>query len=504
MIDVSQPYSPGWWLQRLLSELRSKASRYELLDRYYRGDAPLPPGPDQHKDVYRWLQSKARSNWANLIVEAARERMQINGFRVGGDDADERAWEMWQANNLDADSALVHRAKMSMGDAYVIVGDVDPDTGFPLITPEDPRQVVTAKEPANRRRVRAALKTFLDDDVERAYLYLRRPGGLAVLHRAYRDRSSVERVSRPHMHYDNNFTGERSVPLDEWSSWEWDGEPDLLRTVGVPVVHFPNRADLYGRSMCEFEDVTDEIDRINIMLLQRLMVAINQAFRQRAVKGNLPDADENGNKIDYSKEFEFGFATLWSLPDGVDIWESAGVDLTPILESVKADVRDLAAVTRTPMFYLFPDAAQGSAEGASLQREGLIFKARDRIVEASDPWEQVVQLGFETLGESVERHKIEAIWQPPERASLAEMHDANIKAKAGDVPWRTRMSSILQYSAAEIDRMEQERVREFATDPMAVIMDEIQRGQVPAEASEPDPLRSTEAAAQVTNRGVDN
>lgn len=467
MIDASDAFSEGWWFKRLLTELRTRVARYDLLDRYMRGDAPLPPGPKQHENAYRWLQKKARANWASLIVEALVERMTVAGFRTAASDieGDSEAWAMWQANNLDADSRLVHRTKAALGDAYVIVGDVPAGGRYPLITAEDPRQVVVAKDPTNRRRVVAALKVFADDaaGVERAYLYL--PG---VVHRAERElnESSLARAR-----------GDATL-----AGWEWVSS-DRLPVQAVPVVHFPNRADLYGRTLGEFEDVTDELDRLNIGLLQRLSVAINQAFRQRAVKGNLPTHDENGNPIDWSKELELGFATMWSLPADIEIWESAGVDLTPLLESVKADARDLAAVTRTPMFYLFPDAANGSAEGASLQREGLIFKAKDRIAETSDPWEQTIALGFEWMGdlERADRTKIEVIWLPPERSSLAEQHDANIKAKAGDVPWRTRMQTILQYTPAELDRMEQERVREFATDPMTLIMDEIQRAQVPGD-----------------------
>jgi hypothetical protein len=56
------------------------------------------------------------------------------------------------------------------------------------------------------------------------------------------------------------------------------------------------------------------------------------------------------------------------------------VDLGPVRQAIRDDVQDLAAVTRTPLFYLTPDAANGSAEGASLAREGLVFKTEDRIV----------------------------------------------------------------------------------------------------------------------------
>ena len=64
-------------------------------------------------------------------VEETRERMKPVGFRMGADDTpggDSEAWRIWQANHLDADSPLVHRASLAMGDAYVIVGPVDEES----------------------------------------------------------------------------------------------------------------------------------------------------------------------------------------------------------------------------------------------------------------------------------------------------------------------------------------------------------------------------------------
>lgn len=447
-INTDVVASPGWWLARLTRQLQDRRLRLDRLDRYYRGDADLPYGSEAAANAFRSFQRMSRTNWAGLIVEATRERMRPTGFRTGvaGDDnGDEVAFRIWQANGLDADAPLVHRAMLSMGDGYVIVGDVDPDLGVPLITPEDPRQVITAHDPRRRRKVTAALKLFADDvsGDEVAYVYL--PG-------------EVWRARRTPA--DNKLTLIKT-PVN---GWEWDAH-DLLPIDDVPVVRFPNRANLAGQSMGEFEDVLDHIDRINDMVLERVSIAKLQAFRQRAIKG-IPVTDAEGRDIDYSNVFAADPGALWQLPDDAEIWESGQVDLTPILESVKADVRDLAAVTKVPMFYLFPDAANGSAEGASLQREGLVFKVADRIEQTSEAWERVMSLAFGFAGdrERASLVDMETLWQPPERFSLAERYDAN--SKATDVPWRSRMSDILQFSPQQVARMEAERVTDaFLTMP---------------------------------------
>jgi hypothetical protein len=77
----------------------------------------------------------------------------------------------------------------------------------------------------------------------------------------------------------------------------------------------------------EFEPHLDVLDRINHMILQRMVIATMQAFRQRAIKGDtedMPDKDpETGEEIDYDDIFAADPGALWRLPKVRDMWESA-------------------------------------------------------------------------------------------------------------------------------------------------------------------------------------
>jgi hypothetical protein len=226
----------------------------------------------------------------------------------------------------------------------------------------------------------------------------------------------------------------------------------------VPVVRFVNRADMYGRGQGEFEPHLSILDRINYTVLSRLEIATLQAFRQRAIKG-VPTHDQEGNEVNYDDIFNADPGAMWQLPDTGEIWESGQVDLNPLRQAIRDDVQDLAAVTRTPLFYLTPDSANGSAEGAALAREGLVFKTKDRIVQAGESWEQVMAIAFAFAGdtERASRRDMECLWAPPERFSLAERYDAASKAQAAGVPWRTVMTEVLQFSPQQVDRMSAER-----------------------------------------------
>ncbi len=458
-IDTTLPQSPGWWMGRLTKKMMIRQKRLMLLELYLRGNPPIGAGADQLRETYRAFQNKARSNFAELIVEAVRERMNVRGFRTSAeseDIGDSAAWDIWKANGLDIESIDVHEWMLGLGDAYVIVG-MDGDQ--PLITGEDPRQVVTEHDPMRPQKVVAALKLFHDDvnDYDLAYLYL--PGNVYV-------------AGKPRRATSQQTTG----PQFNANAWSWLNE-DLqivAETVNaasadfndmvaqplpsgfediVPVVRFANKHE-----RGEFEGHMDLLDRINHMILQRMVIATFQAFRQRAIKGTLPDVDEQGNTIDYEKVFSADPGALWQIPAAVEMWESGIVDLSPILNSVKADVEHLAAVTRTPMHYLTPGESSQSAEGAALAKEGLIFKTVDRISRANVGWTNVMHLAFLFMGDEERSNlsSLQPIWAPAQRYSLTEMASAAAQA-ATTLPTETIQELVWQLSPEELARAKTQR-----------------------------------------------
>lgn len=467
MIDVTDPESPGAWLKRLAVELEQRFKELEPLDARLRGDGPMPHVADNVRDSFRRFQRKSRTNWAELIVEAVRERMTVTGFRTAAeadapeDAASDEAMRIWRANNLAVESADVHESMLGLRDGYVIVGDVDPATGVPTITGEDPLQVVTIHDPARPQRVRAALKMFHDDDLRRDFAYLYLPGELRVASRDVRRTSANPTV--------------RFSP----SSWDWDEDrsgalPDGLEGI-VPVVRFRNR-----KGVGEFEHHLDLLDRIDFQVLQRLVIAAMQAHRQRAVTGELPEEDDDGHQIDYNDLFEADPGALWLLPEGAELWESQPADLTSVLSAVKDDIKVLSAVTKTPVNQLLPDSVAQTAEGAAFQRESLVFRAEDRIARATEGWRDVMSIAFRVLRDErrADRNTIEVLWAPAERRSLAERADA--ASKAQDIPWRSRMIHVWGFTPSQVDQMEVERTQDALVDALASAASE------PPEPTPPD------------------
>ena len=447
MIDTETPGSPGWWAKRLATELGARQARYDLLDAYQRGDHPLPQGAEQCPNAYRRLQRKARTNYVGLVASAVTERMNVVGFRTGADRdeiGDEAAWRIWQANQLDADAGLVHEASVVMGESYAIVGPPAVEDDIPLITPEDPRQVITASAPGRRRSVDAALKTWSHDirQEDRIVLYL--PGEVWHFHRRRKSSGVTE---------DGTFDG---------SAWDVDEElSGALPLSRVPVVRFANRENLFGETQGEFEDVLDIQDRINHTILDRLVVASMQAFRQRWIKG-VSTKDAEGNPIDLSSMLSASAGAVWALPAGVDLGEFDEVNLKPLLDAVSEDVRALGAITRTPPSYLLAELVNVSADAYTVTESGLVAKVGNRLLQAGESWEAVMSLAFEVLGDEARarRPDLEVLWANPKRHTLSELADAAGKLK-DVVSRRTLQRDVLQMTPQSIARDEADRSGEL-------------------------------------------
>lgn len=439
------PGTPEWWVDRLSRKLDGRRGDYERLECYESGDHPLPEGDERARDLFKAFQRKARTNLCGLVVSSVRERLKVTGFRTGGDSSntvDGEAWRIWQANHLDADSDLVHDAALTYRDAYVIVGPNPDDETTPLITAESPLFVIGEPDPVNRRRMLAGLKTWLDDveGIDRAILYL--PDSF---------------------HY---FT--RPMSQSEWvrTNADWKpadpGEQPTKNEIGVvPIVRFVNRPKLRKTSegRAEFEDAIDIQDRINNVVLDRLVIGKMQAYRQRWMKGiSLTDTDEDGNETTADLPFIPGVDLLWAVeddPQSVEFGEFAQVDLTPILKAIQADVTAFVTVTGLPPHYVAGDLVNAAADAIAAAEARLDLRTEDHQGYFGESWEQVMEFAYAWAGQAMPPDT-EVIWRPARRTTDSQLSDAAVKKKAAGVPWRQRMAD-LGYSPQVITRMETDR-----------------------------------------------
>lgn len=514
--DMDTPETPAWWLRELGQSLSDRRRRIEPLWERFKGRPPLPelgnPAASKARErVWKAFQRKARMNLEELVIRSIAERLTPIGTRVDrgedtaepspvapasaggiadllrsgarptgrtGSAGDQRrnavARRMWTGNRMAIQAKDIIEKFLVMGSSYAIVMAPEADTpDVPVVTAEDPRYVITYQDPARPNRTLAALKLYHDALRRRDVAWLYLPGRAMRLERA--NSAPGSSVLTP-----KRF---RLNPAE----WEITDDRDLSPWIGdrVAVVLFENH-DGEG----EFENHLDHLDRVNHMLLQRIVIATLQAFKQRAVK-NVPTTDpKTGEKIDYSDIFTNDPGALWLLPGTAELWESGQVDLTGILSSVRDDVRDLAAVLRLPVQHFMPDAANGSAEGAAASKEGLVHRAEDRQTRADAGFGDVTDLGFGYLGvqggdgaalpsgtaPGAGDPQVGAgesgpltfttLWRPIERFSLAERFDAASKAN-GILPWEMIMVDILGYEPDDLPRLRAARADDAVMAPAA-------------------------------------
>lgn len=475
-IDVKTPKSPGWWMQTLAKALRDrrfspKWSRFQanpegvrpplnLLADYLRGEPPLT-GDKQWEQSTREFLRLARMNYAVLVDEGVQNRVIPIGWRTGVDsdrDGDQVAQEVADANEFTIRFGDNLGNMLSMGTGYMSLGAPAPGERVPTITAEDPRDAITAHDPATGRTL-ASLKVLRDEWDGADYAYLCLPGEPGTVYTAFRKArsSSLHRAGYgiSEWDWDPSAGGDKGLPL-----------PGALNG-RVPMVRFQNRG-----GVGEYEPHLSVLDRINDGIFERVSIAKMQAHMQRALKGlpthypeDFEDVELAGTLIEYPSDmFSADPGAVWRLPEGVDIWESKPGDLSALRLAIKDDVEMLATVTSTPLYMINPDAASGSAEGASTQREAHAFRVEDRQRRCNSPLADIMSMSFAWMGEPPERSdrtKIKTIWASTVRLSLEQKMSAASQAKAGGLPQDSIYVDVMGYAPSDLPRLDKERASDL-------------------------------------------
>ncbi len=458
--ETSVPGTDDWWLMRLAVEYGQGLPRLARLRGYIDGTSALPSEASQAmREAYRRFLRMHRLNIGELAINARVNRMKPLGFRTaaaGDDFGDTIAMRIWKRSNLKVGSRDLFRNAGIYGEGFTInSGPQTPSADAdPLIVPRGPWEVHSTQDAARPWLSEAAVMVGYDPLNSVDVLTLFRPG---YMRQAMR-RARISAIPT---------NGSAWLPGRGWE-WVSDAIP-LGYTQGNPVTQLSLQD---GKGV--FEAHTDSLDRINNTILERSTLIAMQAFRQMAIEGKLPERypewhERAGEKINYEEMFKAGPAALWMLPEGAKVWESGVTDITPVLSATKDDVRHFAAVTSTPLYILQPDAANGSAEGASLAREGLVFAVEEMNDRADGALALALSMGFEALGDTERAaiEEIETIWAPADRSSITERASASAQAKSGGLSQRMINEKIFQLTPAEMAREEQYKQDEAFLTPAA-------------------------------------
>ena len=488
------PVSCDDWLRVLTRKMDLRRLGVLMTRSYVDGNAPLPEMSRTTKQSWMHFQRRARTNWGELIIDSVTDRVKPTGLTINGSNSSAKAKQaqaIWRDNRMSGVFKEFLRYGLIFGQSYLTIWSGQ-DTPGPMlgmngtaygtktvITADSPETMIVITDPLQHWKPKVAMKVWRDQEMARDYAIVWTPTEWKQYVRPTYTRIELKVIPSKWL-----------VNLAE-GAWAPDRNLDGSEKGGasqigpqpIPVVVYQNPGG-HG----DYETHIDLINRVNAGILERLVISAMLSFRQRALVGKqLPSVDENGNRINWEEVFEPAPGALWNLPEGLDIWESQPTDLSGILAASKEDIRQLSAVTKTPLPMLMPDNANTSAEGAKATEVGYLFRCMDRLDEAKFAIESAMDLAFKVDGGVLEEGEYcEVPFNDPQLITLTEKYQAALAAHNAGESWKSIERNILHYSPDQIAQDDIDRAQEAllaqTMPPLPTSVNERLTGQAPGAA----------------------
>ena len=387
-------------VKNLAEKISSGHSRQKTLDGYYEGSLRLEAMGLSLPPEMRQLTTVV--NWPRLVVDSLEERLDVEGFRLGGAvNADEELWGWWQANNLDEEAGQAHLEALIQGRAYITVGAPEAEGEAPVITVESARCMYAETDPRTRAVTRAVrLYDHHDGQPRAATLYLP-------------DRTAYLRLG---------------------AGGVWGPDPDMEddeHGLGVvPVVPMTNRSRLYDRAgrseMTDIIPITDAACRTltNLQGAQELL-----AMPQNIFFGVKKDdfVDQNGDPLPAWQAY-LGRMKAMENHEGKAI-QLPGAQLNNFTEVINHYGRLVSALSGLPPHFLgFTSDNPASADAIRSSEARLVKRAERRARMFEQAWEQAIRLAMRIAGrEDAGAARLETVWRDPSTPTYAARADAVTK-----------------------------------------------------------------------------
>lgn len=363
-------------VRRLCKKLDAQARDADVWRRYYLGEQPLKFASTEWRDWFGAQYEGFSDNWCASVVDATAERQRWTGFRPYGEKkSDTDLGRVMRTNGADIDYGLAATEAQYARRAFMTVWGNPDDESTPIVDFESPSQMVLEYEAGSRRRRKAALKRWTDEEgLTHATLY------------------TPDHVWK--------FTQGSALVLPahfaaDWRPREVDDVWPLPNPMSVvSVVEIANRTTLIGEPLSAISGVAAMQDAINLIWAHLFTASDFAALPQRVILGaqlpKIPILDENGQKIG-EKVIDLPQANIKRImnfegPDAkIGEWSAAKMD--GFLEVISTGVNHIANQTRTPAYYMMGGTtfANIGAEAIKALDAGLVQKVKNLNDVQSDP-----------------------------------------------------------------------------------------------------------------------
>lgn len=377
--------------------------------------------------------------YPRLYVDAISERLELEGFRLGGaDEADDELWSWWQANDLDIQSPLGHTDALVYGRSYITIAAPDPDldpswdADTPLICVEPPTQLYAMIDRRTRRVVQA-LRFVCEDGSflnEAATLYL------------------------------PNRTISWIKQQGQWQPYQ-DVKHDLGIVPVVPITNRISMADLYGTSQItpEIRSLTDAASRI---LMDMQGAAELMAVPQRLLFGVKPE-DIGIDPVTGLGGYDAYMARILAFadPEG-KAFQFAAAELRNFGDALDQLDRKAASYTGLPPQYLSVSSENpASAEAIEASESRFVKLCERKDLLFGGAWECAMRIAYQVMNPGGKLpstySQLESVWRDPSTPTYAAKAAAATQLYAGGLGVIPKKQARLDmgYSLVQIEQMEQ-------------------------------------------------
>ena len=412
-------------IEQAIDNFRRLSAKYSRPERYYRGEHDLSFATEKFQNAFGALFREFAMNLCPAIVDAVKDKLRINGFRVGGEEENGNGGEretrqeqagslrsIWNRNRMGQRAGELHKEALRCGDAYAVVW-FDP-RGEVTIYPQTARSVTVQYDEDSPGRLKWAAKQWRSSDKHiRLNIYY------ADRIERYVSRNEAETLtdSTEFVAFRDGMSSKLQVPgskLDRKPGTRNLEHGTIANPFGiVPVFHFANNADIGTLGVSELVPAIPIQDGLNKSILDMLVAMEFSAFRQRWIAGLDVDVDPvTGRQL---APFQAGVERMWVASNSDTKFGDFNTSNLEQFLSVKDGFRiDMASVTGTPLHY-FLQNTRGFASGESLRKNEMRFlaKIRDRQEAFGQTWADLMSFALLLGGHTTKPVELVTDWEDP-------------------------------------------------------------------------------------------
>ena len=450
------------WLLR-----QSERTVLDNIYEYMLGLRGVPRIPENAEKEIQELAHLSMKNVLPLVRDAFVQNLCVVGYRSALAKENAPAWDVWQANRMDARQVEVYRPAVTYGASYVVV-TADDEVGA-LWRPRSPRQLLAVYEdPQTDQWPQYAFEMWVDN--------------------------TDAKPRRKAMIYDDTY----QYPLDlgevPASAINFDPNSiDFARTLGSmsadePIPHGANQCPVVR--FINARDADDVIvgEIAPLLVLQRALNSVNFDSMIVSRFGAFPQKVITGWSGTASEVLSASARRVWAFDDpDVKAQSLPSANLGQYDAKLTEMLEFIATVAQVSPAKLNPKLSHVSADALAAAEANEQRKTESKRDTFGESWEQCFRLSGEILGDGATATDTaaEVVWRDTEARSFAATVDGLGKLVAAGVPLEELVDMIPGVTQQKIQAIKDGIRRNQVNGLIAALQAVPQQGTMPNPPDEP-------------------